>query len=193
MRITGGEYRGRTLIVPKGEGVRPTSDMTRQAVFNLLVAGRFLAEVDFELDGAQVLDAFCGTGALGLEALSRGAAGCVFIDRDKASITSARQNAEKFRITEPLHFILKDTAKIGPKPAHIPAAELVFIDPPYRKGLIVPALEALSQNGWLAPSAIGVLESETRFADDELSPLPFDLLDKRPYGDSVIRIVRYTG
>ena len=140
-----------------------------------------------------MLDVFCGTGALGLEAISRGAAGCVFIDRDKTSLATARQNAENFHIDTGLDFILRDAAKLGPKPAHIPAANLAFVDPPYRKGLIAPALAALAQNGWLAPSALGVLESETRIADDELSLLPFDLLDKRPYGDSVVRIVRYTG
>lgn len=193
MRITAGEYRGRNLIVPKGDGVRPTSDMTRQAMFNILVSGRFLSEIDFELVDAQVLDVFCGTGALGLEALSRGAAGCVFVDKEKTSLACARQNAENFRIESGVHFILKDATKIGPRPAHVPAANLVFVDPPYRKGLIAPTLAALAENGWLAPSALGVLESETRIADDELSLLPFDLLDKRPYGDSVVRIVHYTG
>lgn len=193
MRITAGEYRGRNLIVPKGDGVRPTSDMTRQAMFNILVSGRFLSEIDFELVDAQVLDVFCGTGALGLEALSRGAAGCVFVDKEKTSLACARQNAENFRIESGVQFILKDATKIGPRPANVPAATLVFVDPPYRKGLIAPTLAALVENGWLARSALGVLESETRIADDELSHLPFDLLDKRPYGDSVVRIVHYKG
>lgn len=192
MRITAGEFRGRNLLVPKGDHIRPTSDMTRQAIFNILNSGRFLADIDFDLVDAQVIDAFCGTGALGLESLSRGAAGCVFIDKDRASLASAKQNAENFRIESGVHFILKEAAKIGPKPDYIPAANLFFVDPPYRKALIPPALGALAENGWLAPSALGVLESETRIADDELSGLPFDVLDTRPYGDTLVRIVHYT-
>ncbi|MGZ9109177.1 MAG: 16S rRNA (guanine(966)-N(2))-methyltransferase RsmD [Micavibrio sp.] len=192
MRITGGEFRGRNLLVPKGDAVRPTSDRMRQSIFNMLVAGRWLAEADFDLVGSTVLDAFCGTGALGLEALSRGAGACVFIDKDKTSLSYARQNAEKLKL-ESVHFILKDSTKPGARPASAPEADLVFLDPPYRKGLIAPALLALAENGWLAPSAIAVLESETAVPDDELSGLRFDCLESRGYGDSLVRILRYTG
>jgi len=161
MRITSGIYRGRNLIVPKGDAVRPTSDRMRQAMFNILTAGRFLdsseTDIEFDLDGAFVLDAFCGTGALGLEAISRGAVGCVFIDKDKTSLNCARDNVANCKIDTNVHFLLQDSGKLGVKPGSVPQANLALLDPPSRKGLVDPALSARAKNGWMATSAIAAV------------------------------------
>ncbi len=189
MRITGGEFRGRIIKAPDGMRVRPTTDKNRQAIFNILQ--KYGHPVD-----SHVLDIFCGTGALGLEAISRGAASCTFVDRDKTSIAFARENAVLLGVTGYATFIHKEAARIGPRPSGVAQADLVFADPPYRQGLVYPALAALVQsaagkNAWLAADAIIVVESEADVAGDELSALPFALLDTRPYGDTIIRILRY--
>ena len=191
MRITGGDYRGRIIKAPQGLNVRPTTDKNRQAIFNIIQ--KYGHPVD-----SHVLDLFCGTGALGLEAISRGALSCTFVDRDKTSIAFARENADQLGVNSYATFIHKEAARIGPRPSGVAQADLVFIDPPYRQGLIYSALAALVQsavgkNAWLVPQAIIVIESETEVPDDELSDLPFDLLDTRPYGDTMIRLLRYRG
>jgi 16S rRNA (guanine966-N2)-methyltransferase len=189
MRITGGEFRGRVIKAPDGLNVRPTTDKNRQAIFNIIQ--KYGHPVD-----SHVLDIFCGTGALGLEAVSRGALSCTMVDKDKTSIAYARENTAMLGINSYVTFIQKEAARIGPRPSGVAQADLVFIDPPYRQGLIYPALAALTgaavgKNAWLAPQAIIVIESETAAPGDELSGLPFDLLDTRPYGDTMIRILRY--
>lgn len=192
MRITGGEFRGRILQVPKGDAVRPTSDRTRQAMFNIITAGRWRLDGDgFTLDDAHVIDVFCGTGALGLEALSRGAASGVFIDKDKTSLAFAKQNAEMLKVGNQASFFLKEASKIGMKPVALHAASLIFLDPPYRKQLVAPALMALIEGGWMAPSAIVVIETEKDVAADDLAVLPFVCLDARSYGDTLVRILKY--
>ena len=189
MRITGGEYRGRIIKAPQGLNVRPTTDKNRQAIFNIIQ--KYGHPVD-----SHVLDIFCGTGALGLESISRGASSCTFVDKDKTSIAFARENADALGVNSYATFIHREAAKIGPRPAGVAQADLVFVDPPYRQGLIYPALAALVQsasgkNAWLAPQALVVVESETEISDEELTDLPFDLLDARPYGDTLIRLLRY--
>jgi 16S rRNA (guanine966-N2)-methyltransferase len=193
MRITGGEFRGRTLQAPKGEMVRPTSDRTRQAVFNILTAGRWRSAEDWDVVDSQVMDVFCGTGALGLEALSRGAQNCIFIDNDKTSLAFARKNAEVLNLNERAQFTLREAAKIGPRQTSIRQANLVFLDPPYRKNLVAPALAALVEGDWLLPAAIIMVETESNIAADEFSDLPFDCLDMRTYGDTLVRILRFRG
>lgn len=182
MRITGGHHRGRKLDAPKGSAVRPTADKVRLALFNILLKYGLP-------DGAAVLDIFCGTGALGLDALSRGASSCVFVDSSNDSLSSCRANIATLKLHGCAHVLRRDAAKIGvPIPAIAPAA-LAFLDPPYRKDLIMPALCALHENGWLSEGAVIVAESEK-----ELSPaLPenFALLESRDYGDTRITIARY--
>lgn len=191
VRITGGEFRGRLIKVPQGLNVRPTTDKNRQAIFNIIQ--KYGHPV-----GSHVLDLFCGTGALGLEAISRGALSCTFVDKDKTSIVFARENADALGVNSYATFIHREAAKIGSRPSGVAQAGLVFIDPPYRQGLISPALAALVQsaagkNAWLVLQAIIVIESETDVPDDELSGLPFDLLDIRHYGETMIRLLRYRG
>lgn len=183
MRITGGLYKGRRISAPKGQDVRPTTDMVRQAVFNILQK--------YDLPGsAHVVDLCCGTGALGLEALSRGADFCVFVDQSRESLSFCRQNAAALEIGGQALFLQRDARKIGKMPAGIEkAADLLFLDPPYRRGLVLPALQALAAQGWLAPAALCVLECEKNW--QEALPPDFVLLEQRPYGDCQIILTRY--
>ncbi len=153
MRITGGTHRGRKLLTPTGQDIRPTSDRTRQAMFNALQHRG--AVVD-----AVVLDAFCGTGALGLEAVSQGAARAVLFDVARMSVTLAKDNAAALGLSGQADIFLKDATQCGIKPVALPQADLVFLDPPYKKGLVPLAAAALVQGGWLAPSGWMVVEVE---------------------------------
>ncbi|MCB9987902.1 MAG: 16S rRNA (guanine(966)-N(2))-methyltransferase RsmD [Rhodospirillales bacterium] len=179
MRITAGLYRGRRLSVPKGLDVRPTTDMVRQAVFNMLL------KYDLPVD-AVVLDGFCGSGSLGLESLSRGAAACIFIDKD---IQPARDNARAIGIETVCTFLKRDVRKAGVRPESMPAATLAFLDPPYRRDLVLPALAALATGGWLTAGGMVVVEAEKQFT--LCPPAGFSFLDARPYGDSQIIMLRY--
>jgi 16S rRNA (guanine966-N2)-methyltransferase len=163
MRIVAGRHRGRRLVAPPGETTRPTADRLRQALFDMLThapwAGREL------LDGARVLDAFAGTGALGLEALSRGAAQASFIERDRAALAALRANIATCREEERARVIAGDATR--PPRAAAPCS-LVFLDPPYGQGLVPRAIAALDAAGWIAPGAIIVAET----GREEEAPAP---------------------
>lgn len=178
MRIVAGKYRSRILKAPKSDAIRPTSDKVRGAVFNMLRSRGVL-------QGAQAMDCFCGTGALGLEALSQGAESCVFMDNARDSLALARENAAALKIGAEAHFILKDAAKTGPRPETISSRTLIFLDPPYRKNLIPQAIESLQNNGWLAPDAFFVIEAEKGFAAPLLG---LDIQDSRHYGDTLLML-----
>ncbi|HBR69531.1 MAG TPA: 16S rRNA (guanine(966)-N(2))-methyltransferase RsmD [Rhodospirillaceae bacterium] len=180
MRIVSGIYGGRRLAVPKGRDIRPTSDKVRGAVFNML-RSRGAAE------GAQVMDVFCGTGALGLEALSQGAAFCTFIDKNRDSFNLARQNVTTLGAENESRFILKDATKLGQRPEDIAPATLAFLDPPYKMNLAIPALIALQGGGWLAEGAVVVIEAEKGF--NEPFPPSFKVVDTRSYGDTQVMLV----
>lgn len=184
MRITGGEYRGRLLQSPKDRTIRPTSDKVRQAIFNILGA-----RMDFE--GAAVLDAFCGTGALGIEALSRGALCCTFMDKNGGSLGLAKENFAALKIPAQHSFVLKNAAKPGKRPDSVVAANLVFLDPPYKQGLIAAAVEGLGREGWLAPEALILMESEKGL--DFTSIPDCDVLMTRDYGDTSIALGQWKG
>lgn len=187
MRITGGDFRGRKIGAPEGRAVRPTSDKVRQAVFNMLLKYGLPAD-------AAVLDAFCGTGALGLEALSRGASSCVFIDSSRESLAACRANIESLGAGGRSLVLQRDAVKPGARREvdGVPAG-LVFLDPPYRQGLAVPALAALAAGGWMAPSALCVAECEKGAPCAVAGGLPpgFSLLDSRSYGDTQVLTARY--
>ena len=187
MRIVGGRHRGRRIAAPEGRAVRPTSDRAREAVFNLIENGRALREAGFVLTGASVLDAFCGTGALGLEALSRGAGAVTFLDADRDALNAARDNAETLGEAGQCAFLRGDAAAPPPAPA---AHTLAFLDPPYAKDLVGPALAALAEKGWLADGAVCVVERGVDEAPLDL-PEAFASLDSRHYGAAVIDFVRY--
>jgi 16S rRNA (guanine966-N2)-methyltransferase len=183
MRIIGGENRGLHLADP-GRGdpaahLRPTADRVREAIFNLLQGGRFGDPVT----GAQVLDLFAGTGALGLEALSRGAAACTFVDDGRTAGRLIRDNIARTGRTGQGTLIARDARRLPDNPG--PPATLVLLDPPYGRGLGDAALAAARRGGWIAPGALIVWE--------EASPMPapegFTLAEHRRYGDTVITLL----
>lgn len=181
MRIVGGEFRGRPLATPRTFAIRPTTDRTREAVFNVL-AHRFPER----LDGARVLDLFAGTGALGLEALSRGASYAVFIEESAEGRGLIRTNVEAFGLTGRTKIFRRDATALG-EAGTIAAFGLVFADPPYGKGLGERALRSAKAGGWLAPGALCVVE-EAAAAPFEAGP-GFSVVDERNYGETVIRFI----
>jgi 16S rRNA (guanine966-N2)-methyltransferase len=184
LRITGGRFGGRSLAAPTGASVRPTANKVRQAIFNILEHHRF--EDRFTLTGARALDLFAGTGAMGLEAISRGAAFCLFIDNAVQSRALLRRNIEALQLTGITKIWRRDAASLGTMPAGSGGPfDLVFLDPPYRKNLLTPALAGLKQGDWLSPDAIVVAES----SEDEMIEAPFPTVDRRVYGDT--RVIFY--
>ena len=181
MRIVGGDFRGRPLATPRGDATRPTTDRTREAVFNVL-AHRF----GERLQHARVLDLFAGTGALGLEALSRGAAYAVFIEEGVEGRGLIRANVEAFGLTGRTKIFRRDATRLGEAGSLGPFG-LVFADPPYGKGLGERALRSAREGGWLAPGALCVVE-EAASASFEPGE-GFSVIDQRSYGDTVIRFV----
>ncbi len=180
MRINAGRHRGAKLVAPKGHELRPTSDRARQAIFNMLSHGQAA------IPGARVLDAFAGSGALGLEALSRGAQSLIAFDTDKAAIAAIRRNVAHCREDERTRVIEADAT-------HPPQASrfadgapctLVFLDPPYGRGLVAAALTSLAKARWIAPSALIV--AEMGVGDGFLPPDGFAIHDERRYGKARI-------
>jgi len=189
MRIVAGRHRGRHLAASPGKDIRPTSDRAREALFNILAHGRFARAGDpGVLAGAVVLDAFCGTGALALEALSRGAAAAVLFDSSRAALAVARSNLRQLGEEDRALLLVGDATDPPSRPATQRPASLVFLDPPYRSGLAVPALAALDRGGWIAEAALVVVETDQRETFDP--PTGFILLDARSYGKAKIRFLR---
>ena len=186
MRIVGGQFRGRPLAVPGDDRVRPTSDRVREAVFNILSHGI----PDFALAGAKVLDLFAGTGALGLEALSRGAAFCLFVEEEAEARALIRRNVEALGLTGVTKIFRRDATDLGPAGRNGGFA-LMFLDPPYGQGLAKRALAAAASGGWLAPGAIAVIE-ERKGAAVAL-PAGFVQLDRRAWGDTEVTFARWSG
>jgi 16S rRNA (guanine966-N2)-methyltransferase len=182
MRIVGGDFRGRPLATPRDQSIRPTTDRTREAVFNVL-AHRF----SDRLKGARVLDLFAGTGALGLEALSRGAAYAVFIEESAEGRGLIRTNVEAFGLTGRTKIFRRDATALGDAGTLMPFG-LVFADPPYGKGLGERALRSALAGGWLTPGALCIVEEK---ASTPFEPGPgFVTLDERGYGETVIRFMQ---
>lgn len=183
MRIVGGSLRGRRLDAPAGRDTRPTSDRVRESLFNVLVHHDWGIEA---LDGGQVLDGFCGSGALGLEAASRGAAGVALMDTAAAALACARANIAALGLGEVVRALRADVLR--PPKADAPCS-LILLDPPYGKELASRALPALVKAGWCAPGAVAVVE--------ESEGAPFDpgeaweLLQERRSGPAVLRFLRF--
>ncbi|MGO9485652.1 MAG: 16S rRNA (guanine(966)-N(2))-methyltransferase RsmD [Rhodomicrobium sp.] len=183
MRIVGGRFRGRALAAPSGALTRPTSDKVRESIFNILIHGIEGAGIE----GARVLDLFAGTGALGLEALSRGAAYCLFVEDNADARGLIRENIEALGLTGASKVWRRDATKLGTA-ATMQPFQLLFADPPYGKGLGEQALQAAADGGWLSAGAVCVLEER---ADVEPAiPAAFALLDKRTYGDTALHFLR---
>jgi 16S rRNA (guanine966-N2)-methyltransferase len=184
LRLVGGVHRGRRLVVPAGEAVRPTSDRAREALFNILCHGEF-AVAGLPFADRPVLDAFAGTGAFGLEALSRGAGMATFIENDAQALASLRRNVALLGESGRAHIIAGDACR-PPQAAF--ACALVFLDPPYLSGLAAPSLAALAAAGWLAPEAIAVIEIAAR--EEFLAPPGFTSVGERVYGAARLVFLR---
>jgi 16S rRNA (guanine966-N2)-methyltransferase len=182
MRITGGTHRGRVLASPQGDKIRPTSDKARLAVFNMLTARSLI-------DEAHVADIFSGTGAYGLEAISRGAVSAVFIDQDRDALDLARGNAETFKLVSQCKFLNVDAAHLSQRPVAQEKIDLVFMDPPYHQNLILPALVCLQKGDWLVAGATLILETE-RGGNLDL-PAGFMLETRRSHGAADILMVTF--
>lgn len=183
LKIISGKYRGRRIETLKDKALRPTTGRTREAVFNLLTHGKFLEGRNI-LDGANVLDLFCGSGALGMEALSRGATHATFMDANNRHLDVARNNVAHIGASGDASFVKTDSS--NPPPART-QCDLVFLDPPYESGLAMPALQNLIKTHWLAEKAILVVE--LRKKENFLVPEGYQELDKRNYGITQIIIL----
>ena len=185
MRIIAGRHRGRVLRAPEGEATRPTADRVRQALFDMLWHAAWGGRM--AVQDQLVLDAFAGTGALGLEALSRGADHCTFIEKDRGALAVLRANIAACR-EDPRSAVLAADATRPPR-AHVPCG-LVFLDPPYGKELVPRALAALQAAGWIAPGALIVAET----AAGEALLLPgFEPLATRSHGAATVHMLRAPG
>ncbi|MDP8916267.1 MAG: 16S rRNA (guanine(966)-N(2))-methyltransferase RsmD [Pseudomonadota bacterium] len=185
MRIVGGRFRGRALNAPPGANTRPTSDRTREAVFNILEHGAWSPG----LQGRRVIDLFAGSGALGLEALSRGAAFCLFVETDEAARAAIRDNIEALGLFGASRIHRRDATELGARPASAgPAFDLAFLDPPYGRSLGEQALARLAEGGWLASDALAVFERAAAEPDPLLDG--FEPLDARTYGAARVHFLR---
>ncbi len=185
MRIVAGSLRGRPLIAPVGVDTRPTSDRARQALFDVLSHAAWAPD----LEGARVIDLFAGSGGLGFEALSRGAASCLFVETGEAARGAIRDNIETLGLFGETRIHRRDATDLGARPASAGAAfDLAFLDPPYRKGLGALALASLREGGWLANGAITVLEQ----AADEAAPMAagYEVIDSRLWGAAGVWFLR---
>lgn len=187
MRIVSGDFRGKTLAAPAGSATRPTSDRARQAIFNILEHAPWSPGVRER----RVIDLFAGSGALGFEALSRGAAFCLFVETDEAARGAIRENVDAMSLFGRTRVHRRDATDLGVRPgADGPAFDLAFLDPPYAKGLGERALLRLGEGGWLAPGAIVVFErgaAEAAFTADS-----YEALDARDYGAARVHFLRWS-
>ena len=182
MRIVGGRLRGRALAGPKSPAVRPTADRLRESLFNILTHA-----YGDPVSGARVLDLFAGTGALGLEALSRGAKFAQFVDDGAEARALLRENTQSLGLAGVTRIFRRDATALGP--AHpVEPFSLAFLDPPYGKGLAEKALASTLAGGWLTGDALAVVEEK---ADAEFSaPAGFLELERRRYDDTEFVILR---
>jgi 16S rRNA (guanine966-N2)-methyltransferase len=181
MRIVAGQWRGRKLVAPQGETTRPTADRTRETLFSMLVSrlGAF--------DGLAVADLFAGSGALGLEALSRGAASAIFVEQDAAAIRALRQNIAALRAQEQCDVRASSVLALGPAKQPL---DLILLDPPYGSGAGVVALERLARHGWIGEATWISLETA---ADEEPKIRSLDAVAERRVGKARITLLRAKG
>lgn len=180
MRIVAGKFRGRGLAAPEGGAIRPTADRTRESMFNMLVSR-------IDLAGLRVIDLFAGTGALGFEAMSRGAGFALFVDTSAESRSLVRTNAEALGLNGTTKLFRRDATDLG-APGTMGRFDLAFADPPYGKGLGELASMSLRLGGWLNPGAILVLEEGAASAPQALEG--YDTLDQRRFGETIVGFFR---
>ena len=185
MRIVGGKFKGRALVTPDGQNTRPTSDRAREAIFNIL------AHADWapNLEGARVMDVFAGSGALGFEAMSRGAGFCLFVETDEAARGAIRDNVETFGLFGTTRVHRRDATQLGARPgSQAEAFNLVFLDPPYRKGLGEKALDALISGNWLSENAIIVFERAAE--EDDFVTDMWQKINVKTYGAAQVLFLK---
>ena len=181
MRVVGGRFRGRSLLAPKSQAIRPTADRLRESLFNILMHAYGNPVAD-----ARVLDLFAGTGALGIEAMSRGAAFALFVDDGAEARALLRGNSEALGLGGSSKIYRRDATKLGP--AELAPFSLVFLDPPYGKGLAEKALVSAREGGWLAAEALVIVEEAK---DAGFKPLEgFEELERRDYDDTQFTFLR---
>lgn len=183
MRIVGGRLGGRPLVGPRSDTIRPTSDRLRESLFNVLAHGH-----GDPVPGARVLDLFAGTGAMAFEALSRGAAHATLVDDGTEARGLIRANVDALGLGGVTRVFRRDATRLGPLGANEPVT-LVFVDPPYGRGLAERALGACIVGGWLAPDALVVIEEAS--SADFTWPGGFEELERRAYGDSQVALARH--
>jgi len=193
MRIVAGRLKGRAIVAPEGQGTRPTSDRARQAVFNVLEHAAWAEP----LDGLRVMDLFAGSGALGFEAMSRGAAFCLFVEIDDDARGAIRENADTYGVMGATRVHRRSAVDLGVRPGSDGEAfDLAFLDPPYRKSPTAPnlgeeALQRLLEGNWLKPGAVVVYE---RGSDEpEIETPGYERLDQRDYGAAQVLFLRVAG
>ena len=185
MRIVAGAFRGRRISGPSGEGLRPTSDRLREAIFNVLAHS-----YGDPVAGARVIDLFAGTGALGLEALSRGAAFALFVDDGAEARALIRENIAALGLGGVTRIYRRDATRLGPAHPLAPFS-LAFLDPPYGKGLAEQALASARDGGWLSPEALVVVEEAAQAGFKP--PEGFQELERRGYDDTELVFLRDAG
>src|SRR5580698_4172671 len=182
MRVVGGNFRGRTIAAPKTQSIRPTADRLRESLFNILAHA-----YGDPVSGARVLDLFAGTGALGIEAMSRGAAFTLFVDDGAEARALLRENVASFGLGGTSKVFRRDATKLGPVYPVEPFS-LVFLDPPYGKNLAENALASARDGAWLVPEAIVVVEEAVKSAF--AAPDGFTELERRRYDDTEFVVLR---
>ncbi len=185
MRIVAGSLKGRAIVAPEGQGTRPTSDRARQAIFNVLEH----ASWGESLNGARVLDLYAGSGALGFEALSRGASFALFVETDDDARGAIRENMDAYGLFGKCRVHRRSATDLGPRPGSAGEAfDVAFLDPPYAKGLGEQTLARLLEGDWLAPGALVVFE---RGSDEpEIDTPGYERLDVRDYGAARVLFLR---
>ncbi|CAL1692115.1 Ribosomal RNA small subunit methyltransferase D [Brevundimonas subvibrioides] len=185
MRIVSGKLKGRAIVAPEGQGTRPTSDRARQAVFNVLEHAAWAEP----LQGMRVMDLFAGSGALGFEAMSRGAAFCLFVETDELARGVIRENADAYGLLGTTRVHRRSAVDLGVRPGSDGEAfDLAFLDPPYGKGLGEQSLQRLLDGRWLKPEALVVFE---RGSDEpEIETPGYQRLDARDYGAARVLFLR---
>jgi 16S rRNA (guanine966-N2)-methyltransferase len=183
MRVVGGTLRGKKLIAPDDNAIRPTSDRVRESLYNILANKSWAGTQPLPM-GAKVIDVFAGTGALGIEALSRGATEVAFIEQDRAALKLIEQNLKGLKHDGNARILTRNALMPG---RAIFQADLVLMDPPYKQDLATNCLTALAENNWLAPGAICVVETQK----NEILEIPTDFneIDCRTYGNSQLIVL----
>lgn len=185
MRIVAGEFKGRKILAPEGKNTRPTTDRVRESVFNLLAHNPDIPTVE----GARVIDLFAGSGALGFEAMSRGAVFCLFVEIAAGARGIIRSNIESFQLFGNTRIHRRSATDLGPKPNGVGEPfDLVFIDPPYGQELVAPALRQLEMGGWIKDGAIAIIETGM---EEELNIETWSLVTEREYGETRVAVYQY--